>query len=1848
MSKLLVYQCGQGNPLRITGVDAGSFSPEEIRRRSVAKITEPIIYEKNVPKLGGVNDHRLGVVDRKFRCGTCGGMVGQCQGHEGHIDLPWPVYHVGQLDKILKVLRLVCFSCSRLVFDPVQPKYRTIIETTMHKNRLNALAHAAKTARKCRFDDTHCCAYKQPVYGRSGLIITCDWKELEPTMSPQDFDQLKQHAFTAREALEILQNISDDDCRILGFDPVASRPEWMIQTVVLVSSPVIRPAITETSGARTKGQDDLTKKMVDIVKAVRNIEKWKLTKSQTSATQYLLGDCDPPPVALLEELQLHTGTLINNEIRGAKPSVQRSGQPTKSIATRLKGKEGRVRGNLMGKRVDHSGRNVISPDACIDANQIGVSETTRHKGIYPERVNVYNYDLCTTMVRRGANDLLGAYAIATHDKSVVYLQALDRNQREMIRLEIGWTVYRYIRDGDWVILNRQPSLHRGSMLAFQCKSLPGTTTRLNLANTPTFNADFDGDEMNMHFVMSEMTRAEAQEILSNERNMITPQSHRPIIALVQDSLVGAHLFTRKNVFLERHQVMQLMMAMHHEVNGKNNRRLPEPAILKPKPLWTGKQVFSMLFPRRLNVKRRVRNPKDPKDYFDPHESIVVVREGELLSGSLCKQTVGATQGSIVGLIFRDVSPKDAMNFVSDAQRVIHAWMLERGLSFGPDDVICPAASDARIDDALEKFVTHVDTQLQPLKKSTLSGFNKQDVEQTLMRLGNNAVGVAGSIVTSSVNVDTNSFYATSVSGSKGSTLNMTQVSGCLGQQVHEGKRIEVDVYSDRTLPSYAHGERSVKSLGFVCSNFERGLRPQEMFFHAMSGRESLSDTAVKTADIGYLQRRLMKSMESLTVQHDRTVRNADNCVVEFAYGGDGIDAIKGELIKLKELTMDHAQLRTHFITSWMTIPSNHRIYNNNNDDSRGGDDNAAPLLLSVLEEELNHITQLRDRIIQAKLSGSMGGKYDMTLYVSVNAARLVQRFRPQRSNNSSKHFRKNDPSEVAGVATCRQILDAVNRLCERIRRVCRVDAIANVSIQFVIRCVLSCRNMLGKYAYDIDSLHELCDFIYMEYVKSFADAGDGVGAIAAESIGEPTTQMTLNTFHFAGVMEKNVTLGVPRLKELIDATTKMKKPSITVYLKEPFSRSTQGAAMVRDAVEYLTLDHVVKTSTIVHRDDPIIDNDEKFAITVGRLFMGSGSSKTITTATTAPSCESQPHERPAYVIRYTLNKSLLILRGLAPSDVHAAVAKILGGPSKATIISSEYNMQEWFIRIELLDIPAMASRVVVATSSLSVSATAPANRDDVEKSMVLRVMNDLLESCVLGGLANIRKAVVSPVTTQFLHPNIPGRIEKKTEHVLYTEGTCLSQVLSIPTVDATRTISNDIHEVNAVLGIDAASDVLFHEIKQVLAFDGTYVQDRHILLSVHTMSWWGYFVPMNRHGMDRMEKGFLMQASFEETYDIINDADAFGIHDDMRGVTSNIIMGQTAPMGTCIFSVMGTKNDIPNAAAGVPAAVPSSNPSAFKAPLFSYSPQPSLVRGRGNPNNNTNHLSNVRPGTTSPSSTQLSGGTLRTATTTTSTAVRGRIVQTKAVANTSLSQKTTERMTNFSAEHNKPLAVSSSPTVTVDTGVSQQQISQVLQTTPTLEALLSDMSWVMDSVVLTATMSAPLTEPDMCLSPSSCTTVPKNNASNEYNAIVGTKGDTRLHMEIMTGNRLPSSSISTTTSSKESEGQQNSSSRRLIDQSKHSGGGSSLSSSSSSIYTSPPATHSPESTATNCTDVSQLNQTPRMVSSWRTGYRPSSPAVRRKRHVARAATDTTEPFRRMSNDQLDCMITNLFQACKKD
>jgi DNA-directed RNA polymerase II subunit RPB1 len=653
-----------------------------------------------------------------------------CNGHPGHIELPYPVYHIEYINTILKILRCVCFWCCRILVNPDDPMVKAICgELNNERNeeedggddnisseltgkaRFNAICHLCKTRKICLW-----CEGKQPIYEipskRSSLVIDIRWDKTE-LQDPNEIEESKK-PFTTREALLILRAISDEDYKLLGFNPEETHPSWWIITNLSVSVPRIRPSITESEGSRNRGQDDLTLKLKLIVNAVNEINKYydKLCNQYNISREDVIEKVNMQeinlPPKLISELQYEVATYINNDIKGQKPSTQRkSGAPTKSITSKFGNKEGLLRGNLMGKRVNFSARSVISPDPNIDIDEIGVPYETAMQLTYPEAVFDANIKELEERIRLGPNHINGAKTVIDQENKM--LQLYDDKLITDIQLKVGYKVERHLKNGDVVVYNRQPSLHKASMMGHRVKLMPGKTFRLHPNTTTPYNADFDGDEMNFHVPQSEGTRSEVYDLMGVHRSLVSAQSNRPIIGLVQDALVGVFLLTRKNVFLNREEFSQLLSQIKYDISLDTEicnttkhpeffvRSVPQPAILKPYPLWTGKQLVTMCLPKKIHLKKKVRG-YDDSDPMDIEERYVVIEDGELLCGSLCKKTIGPhASGGIVHVLFEYIGPRKTLLFLGDIQRIVNMWLSWRGLSVGMQDCTATPNMKKQID-----------------------------------------------------------------------------------------------------------------------------------------------------------------------------------------------------------------------------------------------------------------------------------------------------------------------------------------------------------------------------------------------------------------------------------------------------------------------------------------------------------------------------------------------------------------------------------------------------------------------------------------------------------------------------------------------------------------------------------------------------------------------------------------------------------------------------------------------------------------------------------------------------------------------------------------------------------------------------------------------------------------------------------------------------------------------------------------------------------------------------------------------------------------------------------------------
>lgn len=858
---------------RIHGIKFAHLSPDEIRRMSAVKIITADTYDDDgFPIEMGLMDMHMGVIEPGLRCKTCGQKVDDCPGHFGHIELAMPVIHVGFVKDIKRLLQSTCRECGKVLLTSSQieeeENLRKMLEelggdlTEFEKLMKNTAKTAMRTV--C----PHCNAEQ--------LKISLD--------KPSTFRE-EGHKLTPKEVRERLERIPDESLIPMGLNPEVSRPEWMVLTALPVPPVTVRPSITLDSGDRS--EDDLTHKMVDVLRINQRLRE----NRDSGAPQLIVED-------LWELLQYHVTTYFDNQTSGIPPARHRSGRPLKTLVQRLKGKEGRFRSNLSGKRVNFSARTVISPDPMLSINEVGIPWFAARELTIPIRVTNFNLNVVKDFILRGpepkdehGNYLAGVNYVIREDGRRI--KVTDKNAETVAEnIDIGHVVERQMTDGDIVLFNRQPSLHRMSMMAHKIRVMKGKTFRFNLCVCPPYNADFDGDEMNLHVIQSPEAIAEARILMLVQENILSPRFGGPVIGGIHDYITGSFMLTHNNPMYTQDETAMILSRI-------GRVEWPEPAKTEDGvKKWSGKELFSMCLPDGLDIayKSSICQKCDSCKKEDcEFDSYVVIRNGKLLKGTIDEKALGAFKGIILDKIARDFGSEQARFFLERAIKMAVSAIMIHGFSTSIDDEDIPIDAKMQIQDLLQNATKNVRKYVDAFNDGTLETMPGRSLAETLeieaMRELGQARDKAGQIASKYLGLE-NSAVVMARSGARGSMLNLSQMAGCIGQQAVRGARLSRG-YQGRTLPHFEKGDLGAEAKGFVKSCYKSGLTPTEYFFHSMGGREGLVDTAVRTSRSGYMQRRLINALEDLKVMQDGSVRNTAGTIIQFNFGDDGIDPSRG-------------------------------------------------------------------------------------------------------------------------------------------------------------------------------------------------------------------------------------------------------------------------------------------------------------------------------------------------------------------------------------------------------------------------------------------------------------------------------------------------------------------------------------------------------------------------------------------------------------------------------------------------------------------------------------------------------------------------------------------------------------------------------------------------------------------------------------------------------------------------------------------------------------------------------------------------------------------------------------------
>ena len=976
--------------------------------------------------------------------------------------------------------------------------------------------------------------------------------------------------------------------------------------------------------------------------------------------------------------------------------------------------------------------------------------------------------------------------------------------------------------------------------------------------------------MNLHMPQDPESEAELKNLAAVPYQIVSPANNSSIIGIYQDSMLGSYQFTRPNVKFTPREAMNILMMF----DGVNEEKLAED--IKKEGGITNFDILSQIMPP-LSMKYKTKAFKDDKDDYKTSNAVIEIQNGKYVRGQMDKSVMGARTKGLLQRVCNDYGNFASAKFIDDLQNVVTEYMKSSAFSVGISDLI----SDQKTNDEIIQVITKKKSDVKNLIDQVQIGIfenntgktNEQEFETQVNSILNQATSEAGKIGLKSLSKD-NRFVTMVNSGSKGSDLNISFMISCLGQQNVDGKRIPYG-FENRTLPHFTKFDDSPGARGFVESSYINGLSPQELFFHAMGGRIGLIDTAVKTSTTGYIQRRLIKGLEDLMVSYDMTIRTNKNKIVQFAYGDDNIDTTKVEDQQIPIVSMNIQDIYSHYL-----IP-----------------------------EENSKVKTLSNIFLKNTLTRYRKQNKDFMDKTQVYIDKMIK----NREYLIKNVFKNKSDTNVGCPVAFIHVINNIQGQCN-ITISSLVDITPLEALEMIEQCYsnlekiyyapptelfktlyyyyLSPKDLLIIKRYNKTTLSLLLDTITLHYKRAIVAPGEMVGMIAGQSIGEVSTQMTLNTFHFAGVASKsNVTRGVPRIEEILSLSSEIKNPSLSIYLKPEDEKHKEKAQTIMYMLEHTVLEEIVKSIEVCFDPDDLHSLIEEDKDTI-RQYMEF--EKMFSECSEEINLSNDENEKSKWIIRMEMDSEAMLEKNITMDDVNFTLKNCYD--DQISCVFSDYNADKLIFRIRMNEV--MKSGSARAQKKIKVN---PLDQSD-QIYILKNFQEQLLNNVVLRGIKGINKVILRKIVDNVVENN--GIYKKQDIWVLDTIGTNLLDVLSLDFIDNSRTHSNDIVEIYNVLGIEAARQAIYNELVEVVEFDGTYINYHNYSVLVDRMTFTHKMISIFRHGINNDNIGPIAKASFEETPEMFLKAARHGELDTLRGISANVMCGQEGFFGTGSFQVV--------------------------------------------------------------------------------------------------------------------------------------------------------------------------------------------------------------------------------------------------------------------------------------------------------------------------------------------------------
>eukprot|EP01083_Nonionella_stella_P050855 135148_1 len=1616
LTRTLIWQ-------QIAGCGFGFYTPEEIRRMSVKRVTCAQSFDSvGLAISGGFYDPVFGVGDRFESCKTCGQRQTACPGHMGHIELQFPVFNPLLLRSLTQVVKMICSHCKRWKMARYLPElYTEKLRLAEQGKVLEAMCLTANT-RDVSKDDIFLEAAKmnterwKQLQGEKNthsqiqqcidMILNDFWRlsipekckscsmyspkirrEGHTTLVLEEYSEelkeknVKSLQKVAKADKKKSQNSSDSDEKdsgsmsdieenvenyrvegtilvpaeiqstlatferhegdtvsivwrkihqLHGLSDDKKAPDWSIFFVSTIAVPPIRYRPVNRVGGMVLENMQVVSLRRILETNDEMIKKSRETLAKPAADEKKSeedGEEDENVNKLAElrtlwiQLQGHYNTLIDSNQGGKMEQEMNNG-----IKQLLEKKQGLFRKHMMGKRVNYAARSVVSPDLWIHSTEIGVPVVFARKLTYPEPVTPFNVKKMRQAVINGAYKYPGANHVEDEHGNLVDLSGRSLAQREALADTLltgavdsaqsskskskghrggNKRVFRHLRDGDYCIMNRQPTLHKASMMTHRAKVLYGAQVlRLHYANCNAYNADFDGDEINLHLPQNELARCEAMTLSDTAHQYVTPKDGSPLRGIVQDHVCGGLLLSKRDTFFTREEYFQYIYATVVGTDDKKITRITTlpPTILKPKPLWTGKQILSTLLDHisgtnpKLNLDSTTQTPERAWDLpaSDPWESIVTIRNNQWLTGVCDKRQMGAKAHGVVHAVNELYGNYASDDLLTKFGRLFTTFLQDYGFSAGVSDLVLVHEAEVireRLRRSVDRDSVKTGAEFAGIEDYSRSKFADDDVVKLVrdkLKLPNGEAAFDSTMknflnpVTSEifesafphglkVKFPHNYFAAMILSGAKGSRVNISQISSLLGQQELEGKRVPRMV-SGKTLPCFSPYDLSARAGGYIADRFLTGIRPQEYYFHCMAGREGLVDTAVKTANSGYLQRCLVKNMESLQVHYDYSVRDSDGSIVQFFYGEDAIDTSK-----------------TSYLSNFDFIRHNFHVY----------------------LDKLN--------------PGDLG-------YLDLFSAPKYNKRQKKRAASGKKLL---DPvmNEMSPVRALGSVSEYFENKLE--------DFAAN-----------NHKSIKDKHGEEV-GIRKWKALMYLKYLTSLIHPGESVGVVAAQSVGEPSTQMTLNTFHLAGHGGANVTLGIPRLREIVMTASGAIKTPTMEFMLHGNAFDPEMASELASILSVLKLTDLVRSTRCTQ-----FTTSENLVFSVRLDF----------------------NKRPEHVhwraVQNTMERRFLprlmsaVQDAISEAVMDVEVAKSKQAKKQNRLEEKEleeeisYDHQDEDSESDEEDEQSDLDEEEEALESDLESKSDGESTSDRESKMDVDADEDMLDRIkkIVEQKKQKRKRGKQRLPN-YIHPFFAGiqygrydhdsdrrwveidvSLPKKSRRIfmlplvkevmskvrvhstrlinkcyvlegrdpdtkrplsrIQTDGVNFSAIWRYQNIiDVTTISSNDVSAILKTYGVEACRSAIITEINNVFGAYGISVDRRHLSLIADSMTFDGRYRAFSRSGVARHPSPFL-KMSYETCTGFLATACLNGQYDHLRTPSARIVMGQVPKSGTGFFDLL--------------------------------------------------------------------------------------------------------------------------------------------------------------------------------------------------------------------------------------------------------------------------------------------------------------------------------------------------------